>query len=360
MLECLPLEIDNIKRLETIYKRFQTLAETQYRWDMAAVEFNNFQIGLSQGAVEGYMLLDKAKAQNQPNDDIVGFALFKQEAHRSIEMNVIHLEPEVSKKAALDCLMRRMLADWLERPDWDVVSYAMLGVQEELIMTMTWYGFKPAGQTIVRLNFLDPIVMHVLKNQKDKAAPLPEGYRLLSWSDAFRKVAWRAEVAEVVHLAFKDKSDALWDPRFRTLEGARGIVQFIANGDMGQHLEQASSLLLKQDENGEEHVVGFCFLVQTDVSIANIPLVGILPSEHGHGFGVELMRFTLFRVIDQIVRGQVGLTEINATLDTDNGPAIKMYRRFGFQEDYNYPHVYLTREKALAGQAGEWCLAPPM
>ena len=34
------------------------------------------------------------------------------------------------------------------------------------------------------------------------------------------------------------------------------------------------------------------------------------------------------------------LTEVNASTETDNYPALKMYRRLGFKEDYYYPQAY--------------------
>lgn len=350
MLTCETITLHNVKRMKACYQAFQQVAETEYRWDMAAIPFDGFQIAIGQKILEGCQLLQNKTGYREPQ--VVGFALFKQEPHGAIEMNVIHVEEGLSKKAALDRMMRFLIEQWLQREGWDVVSYAMLGVQQELVYTLTWYGFKPMGQTIVRLDLVNPLTSEILKRQK-KIPDLPEGYELVSWSDAYAN-----QTAKVVYEAFKHKSDALWDPRFRTEEGARNVVRFMASGEMGKHLSSCTSLLLKATESGKQ-VVGFCFLLNTDVGQANVPLVGVLPEEAGKGFGVELMRHTVFRAVDEIVAGRLGLSEINATLDTDNGPAIKMYRRFGFEEDDNYPHSYLTRQMAEQLEAGQWCEAPP-
>jgi ribosomal protein S18 acetylase RimI-like enzyme len=53
--------------------------------------------------------------------------------------------------------------------------------------------------------------------------------------------------------------------------------------------------------------------------------------------------------------GDLGIFEVNATMETDNIAALKMYRRMGFKEDYNYPHVYLTQEALQRVKIGQWC-----
>jgi ribosomal protein S18 acetylase RimI-like enzyme len=87
----------------------------------------------------------------------------------------------------------------------------------------------------------------------------------------------------------------------------------------------------------------------------NIPLVGVRPSEKGKNLGNILLQACLNHCIDGMLAERNSILKVSTTMDTDNIPAIKMYRRIGFREEYNYPHVYLTREKAMAYTPGKWC-----
>lgn len=154
---------------------------------------------------------------------------------------------------------------------------------------------------------------------------------------------WKPEygeaIAQCVCDAFSKMNDARWDPRFRTLHGGRAVVRLIEDNAMGLLLPEITSVLLN---NGEP--VGFCFLIQTDATVANIPLIGVSPTERKKGMGKQLMRHTLMKAVRQIMDQKILLTEINATVDTDSYFALKMYRRFGFQETTHYPHTYFDRE----------------
>ena len=39
--------------------------------------------------------------------------------------------------------------------------------------------------------------------------------------------------------------------------------------------------------------------------------------------------------------GEREFTEVNVSAETNNIPALKMYRHIGFKEDYSYPQSYL-------------------
>ena len=152
----------------------------------------------------------------------VAFMLYCLEAHRAIEVNVIYSEYE-HPKPVLDCLMRQFLADIRQMDGWDVVSYAMLGDQETFIRTVTWYGFKPMGQAIVKFDFMDNMAVQILQQQP--LTPLPPEYRPDAW-----RPEYAGDTANNVLAAFGHASDATWDPRFRTLYGARSVVSLITGG----------------------------------------------------------------------------------------------------------------------------------
>jgi ribosomal protein S18 acetylase RimI-like enzyme len=335
MLKAHPLTAENIERLRAIYARFCVQAADRYRWNHTPVEFDVIAKTLGQG-IFGCWVEDTAL------EEPVAFMLYCLEEHRAIEINVIYSETE-DRKTVLDRLMRQFIPDALKLEKWDVISYAMLGDQEAFIRTITWYGFKPVGQAIVKFDFLDDIALQILKQQQLPA--LPPEYRLDVW-----KPEYAGATAENVLAAFQKSSDAKWDPRFRSIYGARSVVAMITGGLMGTHLPSCTSVILKN-----ERPIGFCFVIQADATTGNIPLIGVHPDEKKKGLGNYLLRSAVAHSIQAMVEGHVTLLGINATMDTDNIPAIKMYRRMGFKEEYNYPHVYLPREKAAAFKPGQWC-----
>ncbi len=101
--------------------------------------------------------------------------------------------------------------------------------------------------------------------------------------------------------------------------------------------EETSVLLY----NGK--VEGICFANLTNQITANIPLVGIRKGHRHKGFGEYLLRNSVHRIIQKIISGQLVLKEVNATVETENFPALRMYRKIGFREDHSYAHAYLKR-----------------
>lgn len=339
---------ENVERLRAIYARFCEKAKSHYRWAHDPVPFDLFAEAIPQKILEGYWVEDTSQGGPEGGEP-AGFMLYRLEDHRAIEINVVYSELE-DKKTILDRLMRQFIADIRDTEGWDVVSWAMLGDQEGFIRTVTWYGFKPVGQAILNFHILepqnynvDPITVQIWKQQQLPA--LPENYVIESW-----KPEYAGAVAECVYEAFKDAADALWDPRFRSLMGAKKVVAMITGGMMGTHLAECTTVALKDGVP-----IGFCFLVQSDMMMGNLPLIGVKPGKKRLGLGAHLLKGMIDRAIDHMMQGKMAMLAISTTTDTDNIPAIKMYRRMGFREEYNYPHVYLTREKARAYQPGVWC-----
>ncbi len=335
MIQAEMLTSENVDRLASLYAKFSGCAKEKYRWDLDPVDFDTFKLAIQQQEISGYLVED--------GPEPVGFMLYRVEDHRAIEINVIYMKKGTEPKTFLDRLMRKFVADVRDEEGWDVVSYAMLGEQEKLIRTMTWYGFKPMGQAILNFNLTDPVAVQILMNQAQP--PLPEGYRLEAWQPQYA-----GGVAETLFEAFSKAADAKWDPRFRSLLGTRKIVAQLTAGYMGTLQKECTTVLLKGDVP-----VGVCFMLEPRPGIGNIPLVGVRPEEKGQGFGNQLLRNTLLIAIQAILDAKLGLFSINATMETDNFAAIKMYRRMGFVEEYNYPHVYLEHSDMKEMKVGQWC-----
>ncbi|HEY9687431.1 MAG TPA: GNAT family N-acetyltransferase [Coleofasciculaceae cyanobacterium] len=327
---------ENVERVQSIYNRFSEKAISHYRWSHEPISFDALRISIASGQLRGYWVEDTASPEP------LGIMLYCLEDHRAIEINVIYSESE-DRKTVLDRLMRRFIEDVRETEGWDVVSFAMLGEQDVFIRTLTWYGFKPVGQAILQYDMLDTISIQILKQQQ--LDPLPAGYRIDSW-----KPEYAGETAQNIYEAFKDATDAHWDPRFRSLLGARRVVAMITGDMMGRHIPACTTVVLKGDVP-----VGFCFLVQSGPVEGNIPLIGVHPSQKGKGLGNHLLKATLEHCIDEMLAARIAMISVNTTMDTDNIPALRMYRRMGFRDEYNYPHAYLPHETVRAMKVGQWC-----
>ncbi|MEB3287352.1 MAG: GNAT family N-acetyltransferase [Vampirovibrionales bacterium] len=358
MLKAFRITNSNIGDIEALYETFCKDAGPRYRWEHDPVGFDILKKAIAGGGIGGYWLEDTGIMQDTGILEANGknrqtaLMLFTREEHRAIEINVIHTVPQADGnpppyKNILDTLMRAFIrdlqADEAGLRTFDVISYAMMGDQEPFVRSILWYGFKPVGQAIVKFDIMDPVSLQILKQQAP--APLPEGYRIVSWAPQYA-----GGVARVIYESFSKASDAQWDPRFRSELGAKKVVGMMTYGMMGDLCEESTSILLK----GEE-AVGVCFLIQSSMTTGNIPLIGVLPEEKKKQFGSHLLQHTVAKTVQAILDGKMGMLSIDATHDTDNLSAIKMYRRMGFREDYNYPHVYLPTEKLRAFKPGQWC-----
>lgn len=340
MIRCVAITAENLPLLEVIYPEFQQNAQEEYQWLYRPLDYEQLCIILSECELFGYLLIDTTST-----DIPLGFMLYRIEPHRAIEVNIFYVRDPAMVKIALDRLMRKFIQDIRKRDDWDVVSWALLGRQMEFVRTITWYGFKPVGQAIVKFEFTDSLSLEILRKQKVNIGPLQEPYRLTAWQDIYQDSA-----AEIIYKAFHKASDAFWDPRFRTMKGAAEVIRLITSGTIGDFMPEGTAVLLR---NGLP--IGFCFLLQSQITQVNIPLIGIHPDEKGQGLSKHLLKFTLNKCLEMLMAGTHAILSVNATLDTDNAPAILMYRRLGFRDDYNYGHVYLPREKAETMIVGQWC-----
>lgn len=342
MIKASKLTIENIDRIAPLYEDFKSRAKEEFSWDNEPVEFNHLKQAFNQNIVEGYLVEDTA--QTEP----LAFMLMVEEAHRAIEINTIFVTQDDEVKNVIDRLMRQMIADLKTRNGFEVVSYAMLGRQEKLMRPMPWYGFKLVGQAIAKYNIMDPVTLQILKQQE--LTPLPQGFKLDTWQPHYA-----GGVSEAIYEAFSKATDSLWDPRFKSLLGAKKVVGMLTQDVMGTFLPKATSVLLKDDTP-----VGVCFLIQSSMTSGNIPLIGVNPqvkkdTPDVKHLGSHLLKACLENALQQILAGEMGMLDISATHDTDNINAIKMYRRMGFRETDNYPHAYLTKEKIDSIIIGKWC-----
>lgn len=216
-----------------------------------------------------------------------------------------------------------------------IVCYPMLGFQKNLIGDIARYGFKFVGIAVLRFMMSGTNSVEILKNAKLKE--LENGYTFENWNDKYYN-----DAVEVVQEGFENSADALFDPRFKTIEGTKDIITKIVKDLYAEFLPEATTVMLY---NGEP--VGFCFMNLTGGKIANIPIVSIKKAHQGKGLSKHMLKKSIEQLIKWANSGEKPITEVNTTTETNNFQALKMYRHLGFKEDYNYPQSYLPIKSEL-------------
>ena len=305
-----------------VYEDFRSKSFSDYKFELEPLEYEDFINAVNEGLIKCLILLE---------DEVpTAFMVYTTEISEALELNIIHClgEEEVNLKRKL--LMERYLELNKDMLKEKVTTYPMLGSQSTFVEEITNYGFKLVGLAVVRFMFANQSSVDIFNAHTPKE--LPSGYSISKWKDIYFNKS-----INIIHDAFKHSSDALFDTRFLTKEGCRDIIEKLVSGIYGTFLPDCTSVLLYKNEP-----VGICFANITGGKIGNIPLVGILHKHRYKGFGETLLHNTLKVALDN---HSDTLSELNASTETDNYPAVRMYRRLGFKEDYCYPQAYRPIEK---------------
>ncbi len=304
-----------------VYNDFYNKAKSEYKFELEPLTCEEFCKAVEDGLFQCIVLSE---------DEIpTAFLAATTVISDAVELNIIHCLGEENLPAKKKVLLEKFLDQNQELLKEKTTTYPMLGKQDDFVCDITHYGFKLVGLAVVRFKFDDISSVAILKNIG--SPQLPKEYRLENWSDEYLDKA-----AEIINESFKTASDALFDPRFLTKEGCEDIVGKIVDGTYGEFLPEATKIVFYENEP-----VGICFVNITGGSIANIPLVGIKAEHHKKGLGQGLVHAAVEHSFDMLQKGLIQISEINASVETDNFPAIKMYRFVGFKEDYHYPQAYL-------------------
>ena len=308
-------ELKNI--FKGVYMDFKNKAFSEYKFELEPLEYEDFIESVSNGLIRCLILLE---------DSIpTAFMVYTTEISESLELNLIHClgNENINKKRKL--LMDKFMEINAEIINEKVITYPLLGSQETFTPEITDYGFKLVGLAVERFYFDNELSKEIF--DKYKPLPLPDGYKIVDWDSKYCD-----EVINVINTSFKNTSDALFDPRFATKEGSTDIINKIVMSVYGKFLPDCTSVLLYNKKP-----VGICFANITAGKIANIPLIGIMKEHCSKGLGLELLYHSMKRMLSRYAKS---FTEVNASTETDNYPALKMYRRLGFQEDYYYPQAF--------------------
>ena len=319
------LERDSYKIFKGIYNDFKAKAVEEYKFELPPLEYEEFIDALQKQYMSCIVLKE--------NEIPTAFLVYTTSISESIELNIIHClgtEDEITKiKLLIEKFMALTETDRLSK----AVSYPMLGHQSVFTADISKFGFKFVGLAVLRFFMGNASSERILENMK--LSELPEDYKIVSYSDLYRE-----DLIKIIHESFKDTQDALFDSRFKTIEGTKDIVNKIVDNVYGEFLPEVTSVLLYKDLP-----VGFALSNVTGGTVANVPLVAIDKAHRGNGFSEHLLNRSIKMIVDWTKLGKREFTEVNVTTETNNYKALKLYRRIGFREDYCYPQAYLLQKK---------------
>lgn len=316
------LSKDTFKIFKGVYNDFKSKAISEYRFELEPLEYDEFISAIE----KDYMKCIILKENLIPT----AFLVYTTSISESIELNLIHCLGTEDEATKYKKLIEKFLELTVHERRSKVVSYPMLGHQSVFTADIAKYGFKFVGLAILRFIMGNASSERVLENMR-----LPEKtdeYKIMSYEDSFKDDAIR-----VVHEAFRDTQDALFDTRYKSIEGTTDIINKITENVYGDFLPEAVSVLLYNNVP-----CGFVFANVTGGKIANIPLVAIDKAHRGKGFSELLLNRTIKTLVDWSKLGKREFSEVNVTTETNNYKALKMYRKTGFREDFCYPQAYLV------------------
>lgn len=315
------LTAEDYENLEPLYEDFRQKALSEYNFELEPLDYEGFLDAIDKDLIKCIILCQEGLPQ--------AFLVYTTAISEAIELNIIHSynKEDYSEKA------RELLQKFIEvtktlRKE-KIVCYPMLGGQKDLISVIARLGFKFIGIEVLRFRF-DTTASKEIFNRA-RIVKQPEGYEVVSWNDSYFE-----DAVEVIYEAFKDSSDALFDPRFTTREGTRDIITKIVKNVYAEFMPNSTSVLLCDGK-----AVGFAFMNLTGGSIVNIPIVGIRQEHQGKGLSTIMLKHSMDYVLKAVSLYGTPITEINTTTETNNLQALRLYKNLGFLEDYSYPQSYL-------------------
>lgn len=306
-----------------VYNDFKKNATTDYNFELAPLEYEPFIKSVEDGLLNCLILFE---------DDIpTGFLVYTTIISESLELNIIHCIGNENLNAKRKLLLEKFIELNKHLMREKVVTYPMLGKQASFAPEIADFGFKTVNTSVMAFNLTD--ITAINKTKEIYVPKLPTDYSITNWKTVYFK-----EAADVIHQAFKESSDALFDSRFTTVKGCKDIVEKITDNIYGQFLPSITKVLLYK-----KRPVGFCFANMTNDKIANVPIVAILKKHRNYGFGKILLKQLVDNLLTSAITGGWMLKELNASCDSDNVAAVNMYSAIGFTEQYTYPQAYYSK-----------------
>lgn len=319
------LSEDDYKGFEPVYNDFRTRAVTDYNFELEPLTYEDFIDAVKKDLIRCIILLE---------DGIpTAFLVYTTMISEAVELNIIHSFGMENFLIRSKHLLQKFLDETQNVRKEKIVCYPMLGAQKSLIGEIARFGFKFVGIAVLRFLMSGTNSREIL--QMTQIRNLPKCYSVVSWDEKYFD-----EAIHIVQEAFETSADALFDPRFQTLDGTYDIITKIIKDVYAEFLPEATSVLMC-----DNNPVGFCFMNLTGGQIVNIPIVAIKKEHQGRGLSKMMLKYSMDNIIKQVENRERPITEINTCTETNNFQALKLYRNLGFKEDYSYPQSYLPVKK---------------
>lgn len=303
-----------------VYEDFKINSFRDYKFELEPLTYEEF-IQYFEKGILGCVVLTES-------DIPTAFLAYTTTPEEAIELHIIHCLGDENLNEKRSALVEKFLEMVHNHRYQKVISYPMLGKQQEFSTRITNYGFETVRLGVVAFGLNNPSNVKILRALKTPRLPI--GYKMVTYKDFMFD-----DIAYVIHESFKSTHDVNYDPRFASLEGSVDILNKITQEIYGQFLPQASKILLFENKP-----VGICLVNVTAGAIGNIPLVGILENHRSKGMSKIMLKTAMEDVLRANKIGFVRLNEVNASVEIDNTPAVKMYKDCGFKEVYTYPQAY--------------------
>lgn len=307
-----------------VYNDFKAKAVDEYKFELEPLPYEEFIDAVEKDYMKCIVLKE--------NEIPTAFLVYTTSISEAVELNLIHCLGTEDELTKIKLLIEKFLELTEVERQTKVVSYPMLGHQAVFTADISKYGFKYIGLAVLRFMMGNASSERILENMK--LSERPAEYKIVSYDPSYREDAVR-----IIHESFRDTQDAIYDTRFKTIEGTKDIINKVVDSIYGEFLPEVTSVLLYNDKP-----VGFAFANVTGGKIANLPLVAIEKEHRGHGFSEHLLNRSIKTIVDWTKLGKKVFSEVNVTTETNNYKALKMYRRIGFREDFCYPQAYLMKK----------------
>lgn len=312
---------DLYKIFAGVYSDFRVAALNEYKFELDPLSYEDFIDSIEKNLLQCIVLLE--------NKIPTAFLVYTTVISEAVELNVIHCLGDEDLIVKRRILLEKFLQETEQERQEKLVCYPMLGSQADFVGDISHYGFKFVGLAVLRFMMENSNSENILNHMQ--LAEKEPGYEITTWSDDYLE-----DTVVIIQNAFESSADALFDPRFKSIEGTRDILEKIVQSTYGEFLPQATNVLLYDGKP-----VGFSFVNLTGGRIANIPLVAITKEHQGKGLSKHLLKNSVQTLLDWAKSGDRPISEVNTCTETNNYQALKMYRHVGFKEDYSYPQSYL-------------------
>lgn len=309
-------------RFENLYDDFRRKAKAEYNFELEPLDYDGFLESIDKDLIKCIVLYDE-------NEKAAAFLVYTTAISEAVELNIIHCKDKNNAAEYSRELLKKFLEVTQNLRKDKIVCYPMLGEQKSLISVIAKLGFKFVGIEVLRFKMNGTPSRDLFS--RARVVKLPEDYEVVAWNDKYFD-----DAVSIIQNAFNDSSDALFDPRFKSIEGTHDIITKIVKNIYAEFLPNATSVLLYRGEP-----VGFSFMNVTSGTIVNIPLVGIKPEHQGKGLSTIMLKHSMDTIFKEIDVYNSPISEINTTTETNNLQALRLYKNLGFIEDYNYPQSYL-------------------